>query len=39
MTCAVVAFPKRREDADTYGVNTNFNPFGLKDEGEVREFQ
>ena len=39
VTYAVVGFLKRREDADTYDVNTDFNPFSLKDEGEVREFR
>ena len=39
VTYAVVGFLKRREDADTYDVNTHFNPFSLKDEGEVREFR
>lgn len=39
VTYAVVGFLKRREDADTYDTTTNFNPFSLKDEGEVREFR
>ncbi len=39
VTYAVVGFLKRRENADTYDVNTHFNPFSLRDEGEVREFR
>ena len=39
VTYAVVGFLKRREDADTYDVGTDFNPFSLKDEGDVREFR
>ena len=39
VTYAVVGFLKRREDADTYDTTTRFNPFSLRDEGEVREFR
>jgi hypothetical protein len=39
VTYAVVGFLKRREDADTYDTHTHFNPFSLKDEGDVREFR
>ena len=39
VTYAVVGFLKRREHADTYDTNTDFNPFSLKDDGEVREFR
>jgi hypothetical protein len=39
VTSTVVGFLKRREDADTYDTTTNFNPFSLRDEGEVREFR
>jgi hypothetical protein len=39
VTYAVVGFPKRREDTDTYDTNTHFNPFSLKDEGDVMEFR
>ena len=38
VTYAVVGFLKRRENADTYDTHTDFNPFSLRDEGEVREF-
>ena len=39
VTYAVVGFLKRREDADTYDTTTSFNPFSLRDEGDVREFR
>ena len=39
VTYAVVGFLKRRENADTYDTTTSFNPFSLRDEGEVREYQ
>ncbi|HET6546457.1 MAG TPA: queuosine precursor transporter [Rhodanobacteraceae bacterium] len=39
LTYAVVGFLKRREDADTWDVGTNFNPFTLRDDGEVREYR
>jgi uncharacterized integral membrane protein (TIGR00697 family) len=39
VTYAVVGFLKRRENADTYDVSTHFNPFTLRDEGEVREYR
>lgn len=38
VTYAVVGFLKRHEHADTWDTTTSFNPFSLKDEGEVREF-
>jgi uncharacterized integral membrane protein (TIGR00697 family) len=36
VTYAVIGFLKRREHVDTYDVNTNFTPFSLRDEGELR---
>ena len=39
VTYAVVGFLKRREDADTYDTTTSFNPFSLRDEGDVREYR
>jgi len=39
VTYAVVGFLKRRENADTFDTGTNFNPFSLRDEGEVREYR
>jgi uncharacterized integral membrane protein (TIGR00697 family) len=38
VTYAVVGFLKRRENVDTYDTTTNFNPFSLRDEGELREY-
>jgi hypothetical protein len=35
----VVGWLKRRENADTYDPDTNFNPFTLRDDGEVRAFR
>lgn len=39
LTYAVVGFLKRRENADTYDPHTDFNPFTLRDDGEVRAFE
>ncbi len=39
VTYAVVGFLKRRENADTYDTHTRFNPFSLRDEGDVREYR
>jgi len=39
VTYAVVGFLKRHEHADTYDVGTNFNPFSLRDEGDVRDYR
>ncbi len=39
VTYAVVGFLKRRENIDTFDTTTSFNPFSLKDEGELREFR
>ncbi|MBS0192788.1 MAG: queuosine precursor transporter [Proteobacteria bacterium] len=39
VTYAVVGWLKRRENADTYDTTTNFNPFSLRDEGEVRAYR
>ncbi|HEY2344358.1 MAG TPA: queuosine precursor transporter [Xanthomonadaceae bacterium] len=39
VTYAVVGFLKRRENVDTFDTDTNFNPFSLRDEGEVREYR
>jgi uncharacterized integral membrane protein (TIGR00697 family) len=39
LTYAVVGWLKRREDADTWDVRTDFNPFTLRDDGEVREYR
>ncbi|MEO8742558.1 MAG: queuosine precursor transporter [Lysobacteraceae bacterium] len=39
VTYAIVGWLKRRENADTYDTATNFNPFSLRDDGEVREFR
>src|SRR5581483_7027489 len=39
LTYAVVGWLKRRENADTYDPHTDFNPFTLRDDGEVRAFQ
>jgi uncharacterized integral membrane protein (TIGR00697 family) len=36
VTYLVIGFLKRREGIDTYDANTHFNPFSLRDEGEVR---
>lgn len=36
VTYAVVGFLKRREGVDTYDAQTNFTPFSLRDEGELR---
>ncbi len=39
LTYAVVGFLKRREGVDTYDEHTHFNPFSLKDEGELRRYE
>lgn len=39
VTYAVVRFLKERENADTFDTDTNFNPFSLRDEGEVRAWR
>jgi uncharacterized integral membrane protein (TIGR00697 family) len=39
VTYAVVGFLKRREGVDTYDEHTHFNPFSLKDEGELRRYE
>ncbi len=39
VTYAVVGFLKRRENVDTYDTTTSFNPFSLRDEGELREYR
>lgn len=39
VTYAVVGFLKRRENADTYDIGTRFNPFSLRDDGDVRPYR
>ena len=39
LTHAVVGWLKRRANADTSAPPTNFPPFTLRDDGEVRAFQ
>ncbi|WP_017461520.1 queuosine precursor transporter [Dyella ginsengisoli] len=38
LTYAVVGFLKRHEGVDTFDEDTHFNPFSLKDEGELRRY-
>lgn len=38
-TYAVVNFLKRREGIDTFDEGTRFNPFSLKDEGQLRRYE
>ena len=35
LTYLVVGFLKRREGVDAYDAGTRFNPFSLRDEGEL----
>ena len=39
VTYAIIGFLKRRENADTYDTDTHFNPFSLRDEGDVRAYR
>ncbi len=39
VTYAVIGWLKRRENVDTFDTTTHFNPFSLRDEGDVREFR
>ena len=39
ITYAVVNFLKRREGVDTFDEGTHFNPFSLKDEGQLRHYE
>ena len=39
VTYAVVGFLKRAEGVDTYDRGTHFNPFTLRDEGEISQRQ
>jgi len=39
LTYAVVGFLKRREGIDTFDDATNFTPFSLRDEGDVRTYR
>jgi uncharacterized integral membrane protein (TIGR00697 family) len=39
LTYAVVGFLKRHEGVDTFDEGTHFNPFSLKDEGELRRVE
>ena len=38
VTYAIVGFLKRHENADAWDEDTDFNPFTLKDDGEVRAY-
>ena len=39
VTYAVVGWLKRKEGVDTYDRNTDFTPFTLKDDGQVRHYE
>jgi hypothetical protein len=39
VTYAVVNFLKHREGVDAFDEATQFNPFSLKDEGELRQYR
>lgn len=39
LTYTVVGFLKRHEGVDTFDEGTHFNPFSLKDEGELRRVE
>lgn len=38
ITYAVVGFLKRREGVDAFDTHTHFNPFSLRDEGELARY-